>query len=39
MRGALVHAPDIIWPEDVDVIVDGLLGTGLMRALAMTSPR
>ncbi|HGU9809404.1 TPA: bifunctional ADP-dependent NAD(P)H-hydrate dehydratase/NAD(P)H-hydrate epimerase [Enterobacter hormaechei] len=30
--GGIIHAPDIIWPEDVDVIVDGLLGTGLMRA-------
>ncbi|HAS1784887.1 TPA: bifunctional ADP-dependent NAD(P)H-hydrate dehydratase/NAD(P)H-hydrate epimerase [Enterobacter cloacae] len=30
--GGVIHAPDIAWPDDVDVIVDGLLGTGLMRA-------
>jgi NAD(P)H-hydrate epimerase len=30
--GGMIHAPDIIWPEDVDVIIDGLLGTGLNTA-------
>ncbi len=32
--GGVIHAPDIVWPEDVDLIVDGLLGTGLNRAPA-----
>ncbi|HED4183392.1 TPA: bifunctional ADP-dependent NAD(P)H-hydrate dehydratase/NAD(P)H-hydrate epimerase [Enterobacter mori] len=30
--GGVIHASDILWPEDVDLVVDGLLGTGLMRA-------
>ncbi len=30
--GGVIHAPDIVWPEAVDLVVDGLLGTGLMRA-------
>ena len=30
--GGIIHAPDIVWPEDVDLIVDGLLGTGLRSA-------
>ena len=30
--GGVIHAPDIIWPEKVDVIIDGLLGTGLQHA-------
>ncbi|MCX8304348.1 bifunctional ADP-dependent NAD(P)H-hydrate dehydratase/NAD(P)H-hydrate epimerase [Enterobacter pseudoroggenkampii] len=30
--GGVIHAPDIVWPEDVDLIVDGLLGTGLRSA-------
>ena len=29
--GGVIHAPDIVWPEDVDLIIDGLLGTGLRR--------
>ena len=28
----MIHASDIVWPEDVDLIVDGLLGTGLRSA-------
>ncbi|WP_194207155.1 bifunctional ADP-dependent NAD(P)H-hydrate dehydratase/NAD(P)H-hydrate epimerase [Superficieibacter sp. 1612_C1] len=27
-----IHAPDVAWPEGVDVIIDGLLGTGLRSA-------
>ncbi len=30
--GGTVHAPDVAWPEGVEVIVDGLLGTGLHSA-------
>lgn len=30
--GGVIHASDILWPENVDLVVDGLLGTGLMRA-------
>ncbi|HDR2834464.1 TPA: bifunctional ADP-dependent NAD(P)H-hydrate dehydratase/NAD(P)H-hydrate epimerase [Enterobacter mori] len=30
--GGVIHASDILWPEGVDLVVDGLLGTGLMRA-------
>jgi NAD(P)H-hydrate epimerase len=30
--GGVIHAPDIVWPEDVDLIIDGLLGTGLRSA-------
>ena len=30
--GGVIHAPDIVWPEEVDLIVDGLLGTGLRSA-------
>ncbi|WP_275428054.1 NAD(P)H-hydrate epimerase, partial [Enterobacter hormaechei] len=30
--GGVIHASDIVWPEDVDLIVDGLLGTGLRSA-------
>ena len=30
--GGVIHAADIVWPEDVDLIVDGLLGTGLRSA-------
>ncbi|HEP0949172.1 bifunctional ADP-dependent NAD(P)H-hydrate dehydratase/NAD(P)H-hydrate epimerase [Enterobacter roggenkampii] len=30
--GGVIHAPDIVWPENVDLIVDGLLGTGLRSA-------
>ncbi|HFT0375178.1 TPA: bifunctional ADP-dependent NAD(P)H-hydrate dehydratase/NAD(P)H-hydrate epimerase [Enterobacter mori] len=30
--GGVIHASDILWPEEVDLVVDGLLGTGLMRA-------
>lgn len=29
--GGVIHAPDIPWPERVEVIVDALLGTGLNR--------
>ncbi|MCS5451070.1 bifunctional ADP-dependent NAD(P)H-hydrate dehydratase/NAD(P)H-hydrate epimerase [Enterobacter huaxiensis] len=30
--GGVIHASDIVWPDDIDVIVDGLLGTGLRSA-------
>ncbi|AMO50910.1 Carbohydrate kinase, YjeF related protein [Enterobacter sp. FY-07] len=30
--GGVIHAPDILWPEQVDLIIDGLLGTGLTCA-------
>ncbi|RAU33774.1 bifunctional ADP-dependent NAD(P)H-hydrate dehydratase/NAD(P)H-hydrate epimerase [Enterobacter sp. RIT418] len=30
--GGLIHASDASWPDDVDLIVDGLLGTGLKQA-------
>lgn len=30
--GGVIHAPDIIWPQDVDLIIDALLGTGLKQA-------
>lgn len=30
--GGVIHASDIVWPEDVDLIIDGLLGTGLRSA-------
>ena len=30
--GGVIHAPDIIWPQEVDVIIDALLGTGLKHA-------
>lgn len=30
--GGEIHAADIIWPEGIDLIVDGLLGTGLRQA-------
>ncbi|XUA18886.1 bifunctional ADP-dependent NAD(P)H-hydrate dehydratase/NAD(P)H-hydrate epimerase [Citrobacter sp. OP27] len=30
--GGVIHAPDITWPESVDLIVDALLGTGLTSA-------
>ncbi|MBV8871907.1 MAG: bifunctional ADP-dependent NAD(P)H-hydrate dehydratase/NAD(P)H-hydrate epimerase [Metakosakonia sp.] len=30
--GGVIHAADIIWPEGVDLIIDGLLGTGLNSA-------
>ncbi|MGP3594070.1 bifunctional ADP-dependent NAD(P)H-hydrate dehydratase/NAD(P)H-hydrate epimerase [Vagococcus sp. WN89Y] len=30
--GGIIHAPDILWPEETDLIIDGLLGTGLARA-------
>ncbi len=30
--GGVIHAPDIAWSGDIDVIVDGMLGTGLRRA-------
>ncbi|NIY47570.1 bifunctional ADP-dependent NAD(P)H-hydrate dehydratase/NAD(P)H-hydrate epimerase [Cedecea colo] len=30
--GGKIHASEIIWPEAVDLIVDGLLGTGLTSA-------
>lgn len=32
--GGVIHAADAIWPEQVDVIIDALLGTGLNRAPA-----
>ncbi|MDU6684080.1 MAG: bifunctional ADP-dependent NAD(P)H-hydrate dehydratase/NAD(P)H-hydrate epimerase [Enterobacteriaceae bacterium] len=30
--GGVIHAADIVWPDDVDLIIDGLLGTGLHSA-------
>ncbi|KKY83672.1 carbohydrate kinase [Enterobacter cloacae] len=30
--GGVIHAPDVCWPEEVDLIIDGLLGTGLRSA-------
>lgn len=30
--GGVIHAADIIWPDEIDLIVDGLLGTGLQSA-------
>lgn len=32
--GGEIHAADAVWPEQVDIIVDALLGTGLNRAPA-----
>ncbi|MDU4092641.1 MAG: bifunctional ADP-dependent NAD(P)H-hydrate dehydratase/NAD(P)H-hydrate epimerase [Pantoea sp.] len=32
--GGEIHAADAIWPENVEVIVDALLGTGINRAPA-----
>ncbi|MBM7343249.1 bifunctional ADP-dependent NAD(P)H-hydrate dehydratase/NAD(P)H-hydrate epimerase [Pantoea coffeiphila] len=32
--GGVVHDPAIDWPDDLDVIVDALLGTGMNRAPA-----
>lgn len=28
----VIHSPDIAWPEHIDLIIDGLLGTGLNEA-------
>jgi len=30
--GGTIHAADIVWPEGIDLIVDGLLGTGIHSA-------
>jgi len=30
--GGIIHAPDVLWPEETDLIIDGLLGTGLTQA-------
>ncbi|MFP2239551.1 bifunctional ADP-dependent NAD(P)H-hydrate dehydratase/NAD(P)H-hydrate epimerase [Pseudescherichia vulneris] len=30
--GGIIHAPDIPWPQEVDLILDALLGTGLTNA-------
>ncbi|MFZ4219346.1 bifunctional ADP-dependent NAD(P)H-hydrate dehydratase/NAD(P)H-hydrate epimerase [Enterobacter ludwigii] len=30
--GGVIHATNIVWPEEIDVIIDGLLGTGLRSA-------
>ncbi|CBG89947.1 bifunctional ADP-dependent NAD(P)H-hydrate dehydratase/NAD(P)H-hydrate epimerase [Citrobacter rodentium] len=30
--GGMIHAPDIVWPEKVDLIIDALLGSGLTQA-------
>ncbi|WP_343646664.1 bifunctional ADP-dependent NAD(P)H-hydrate dehydratase/NAD(P)H-hydrate epimerase [Enterobacter sp.] len=30
--GGTIHAADIAWPDDIELIVDGLLGTGLRSA-------
>jgi NAD(P)H-hydrate epimerase len=30
--GGTIHAADIPWPQDISLIIDGLLGTGLHSA-------
>jgi NAD(P)H-hydrate epimerase len=30
--GGVIHASDILWPDDIDLVIDGLLGTGLNSA-------
>ena len=30
--GGTIHAADIVWPEGIDLIIDGLLGTGVKGA-------
>ncbi|BAO00243.1 YjeF protein [Candidatus Pantoea carbekii] len=30
--GGMIYDPDIIWPENIDLIIDALLGTGINRA-------
>ncbi len=30
--GGVIHAADIVWPDDISLIIDGLLGTGLHSA-------
>ncbi|AHK19647.1 putative carbohydrate kinase [Yersinia pseudotuberculosis] len=30
--GGVIHQPDVQWPQDIDLIVDGLLGIGLRAA-------
>ncbi len=30
--GGVIHAADIVWPDAVDLIIDGLLGTGIRAA-------
>lgn len=30
--GGIIHAADCLWPQDADLILDGLLGTGLKSA-------
>ncbi|SFT93788.1 NAD(P)H-hydrate epimerase [Kosakonia arachidis] len=30
--GGVIHAADVAWPDDVDLIIDALLGTGLSSA-------
>ncbi|WLI75201.1 bifunctional ADP-dependent NAD(P)H-hydrate dehydratase/NAD(P)H-hydrate epimerase [Kosakonia sp. H02] len=30
--GGVVHAEDALWPDEIDLIIDGLLGTGLTSA-------
>ncbi len=30
--GGEIHAADLLWPEEIDLIIDGLFGTGLTRA-------
>ncbi|SCC45354.1 bifunctional ADP-dependent NAD(P)H-hydrate dehydratase/NAD(P)H-hydrate epimerase [Kosakonia oryziphila] len=30
--GGVIHAADVDWPDDVDLIIDALLGTGLISA-------
>ncbi|MGY5958793.1 bifunctional ADP-dependent NAD(P)H-hydrate dehydratase/NAD(P)H-hydrate epimerase [Kosakonia sp. BK9b] len=30
--GGTIHAVDVLWPEETDLIIDGLLGTGLTCA-------
>lgn len=30
--GGVIHAEDVLWPDDIDLIIDGLLGTGLTSA-------
>lgn len=36
--GGVIHAADSAWPDDISLIIDGLLGTGLHSAPRVTSP-
>lgn len=30
--GGVIHAPNVVWPKEIDLIIDALLGTGLSSA-------